>query len=134
MSDHAIMVIRVIKTFFVQFFCGFLPPLLNLFCFCLGPYHSCPLLCPSLHETLPCYLQFSWRSLVFPFLLFLFIFSHFHLKRLPYLPLVFFGTLHSVGYTVTFLLCLLLLFSQLFLRSPQTATLPSCISFSWGCV
>ena len=32
-----------------------------------------------------------------------------------------------------FLLCLLLLFfSQLFIRSPQTTILPFCISFSWG--
>ena len=33
-SDHTPMVIWVIKSFFVQFFCVFLPPLLNLFCFC----------------------------------------------------------------------------------------------------
>ena len=31
----------------------------------------------------------------------------------------------------TFLLCLLLLFSQVFVRPPQTAILPFCISFSW---
>ena len=29
MSDHTIVVILVIKIFFVQFFCVFLPPLLN---------------------------------------------------------------------------------------------------------
>ena len=33
-SDHAIMIIWVMKIFFVQFFCVFLPPLLNNFCFC----------------------------------------------------------------------------------------------------
>ena len=33
--DHTIMVIWIIKTYFVQFFCAFLPPLLNIFCFCL---------------------------------------------------------------------------------------------------
>ena len=33
-SDHTIMVIWVINIFFVQFFCVFLPPLLNIFCFC----------------------------------------------------------------------------------------------------
>ena len=27
-------IIWVVKTFFVQFFCVFLPPLLNIFCFC----------------------------------------------------------------------------------------------------
>ena len=32
-----------------------------------------------------------------------------------------------------FLICLLVLFfSQLFVRSPQTTILPCCISFSWG--
>src|SRR5574337_423302 len=35
MSDHTIMIIWVVKIFFVQFFCVFLPPLLNIFCFCL---------------------------------------------------------------------------------------------------
>ena len=33
-SDHTIMIIWVMKIFFVQFFCVFLPPLLNIFCFC----------------------------------------------------------------------------------------------------
>ena len=33
-SDHTIVIISVMKTFFVQFFCVFLPPLLNIFCFC----------------------------------------------------------------------------------------------------
>ena len=27
------------------------------------PYNFCPLLCPSLHEMFPWYLQFSWRDL-----------------------------------------------------------------------
>src|SRR5574339_596031 len=34
MSDHTIVIIWVMKIFFVQFFCVFLPPLLNIFCFC----------------------------------------------------------------------------------------------------
>ena len=34
MSDHTIMNIWVMKIFFVQFFCVFLPPLLNILCFC----------------------------------------------------------------------------------------------------
>ena len=33
-SDHTIMIIWVMKIFFVEFFCVFLPPLLNIFCFC----------------------------------------------------------------------------------------------------
>ena len=59
MSDCTITVIWVIKTIFIQFFCVFLPHLLLL----LGPYHFCPLLCPSSHEMFPWYLQFSWRNL-----------------------------------------------------------------------
>ena len=56
-----------------------------------------------------------------------------HLQRLSYLSLLFSGTLRSVRYIFPFLLCLsLLFFSQLFVRPPQTTTLPSCISFSWG--
>ena len=46
---------------------------------------------------------------------------------------IFFGTLHSNGWIFPFLLCFLLLFfSQLFVRPPQTAIFPFCISFSWG--
>src|SRR5574342_158432 len=33
MSDHTILIIWVVKLFFVQFFCVFLPSLLNIFCF-----------------------------------------------------------------------------------------------------
>ena len=38
--DHTIMVIRIIKTYFVQFFCAFLPLLLNIFCFCFSSVQS----------------------------------------------------------------------------------------------
>ena len=56
-----------------------------------------------------------------------------HLRRPSYLYLLFSRTLHSVGYIFPFLPCLsLLFFSQLFVRPPQTTTLPCCISFSWG--
>ena len=52
-----------------------------------------------------------------------------HFRRLLYLSLLFSGTLHSVGYIFAFLLCLLLLFfPQLFVRLPQTTTLPSCLT------
>ena len=67
-----------------------------------------------------------WHSIVF-----LYFFVHF--RRVSYLSLLFFRALHSVGYTFPFLLYVLLLFfSQLFLRPPQTINLPSCISFSWA--
>ena len=56
-----------------------------------------------------------------------------HLRRLSYLSLLLFGTLHSDGYIFLFLFSLsLLFFSQLFVRPPQTTILPSCISFSLG--
>ena len=56
-----------------------------------------------------------------------------HLGRLSYLSLLFSGTLHSFEHVFLSLTCLwILFFSQLFVRPPQTITLPSCISFSWG--
>ena len=49
--------------------------------------------------------------------------------------LLFFGTVHSVGYIFPFLPCFLLLFfPQLFVKSPETITLPSCSSFLGGMV
>ena len=56
-----------------------------------------------------------------------------HLGRLSYLSLLFSGTLHSLGWSFPFLPCFsLLFFPQLFVKSPQKTTLPSCISFSLG--
>ena len=54
--------------------------------------------------------------------------------RLSNLSLLFFGTLLSCGFIFPFLLCfsLLLVFSQLLVRPPQTTFLPFCFSFSWG--
>ena len=49
-----------------------------------------------------------------------------------YLSLLFFGTLYSDAYILPFLLCFSLLFSQLFVRPPQTVILLFCLSFSWG--
>ena len=33
-SDHTIVIFWIVKILFVRFFCVFLPPLLNIFCFC----------------------------------------------------------------------------------------------------
>ena len=77
-------------------------------------------------------LIFLKRSLVFPLLLFSSIFCIDHWGRLSYLSLLFFRTLHSNGSIFPFLICLSLLFSQLFVRPPQAIILPFCISFSWG--
>ena len=66
-------------------------------------------------------LIFLKRSLVFPIILFSSISSHWSLRKVSYLFLLFFGTLHSNPYIFRFLLCLLLLFfSHLFVRPPQT--------------
>ena len=79
-------------------------------------------------------LIFLKRSLVFPILLFSPISLHWSLKKASLsFSLLFFGTLHSDAYIFPFLLCLLLLiFSQLFVRPPQTTIFPVCISVSWG--
>jgi len=78
-------------------------------------------------------LIFLKRSLVFPILLFSSISLHWSLRK-PFLSLLaILWNLHSNGYIFPFLLCFLLLFfSQLFVRPPQTAILVFCISFSWG--
>ena len=99
--------------------------------FLLGPCHFCPLFCPSLLEMFPWYLQFSWWDLrSIPFYCFLFL-CIVHLRRPSYLSLLFSETLHSVKYIFPVLPCLLLLFHpQVFVRPPQTTTLPPWISFS----
>jgi len=79
-------------------------------------------------------LIFLKRSLVFPILLFSSVSLHCSFKKAFYLSLLFSGTLHQVVY-IPFLLCLLLLFfSQLFVKPPETTPLPFCILFLWdGC-
>ena len=73
------------------------------------------------------------RSLVFPILLVSSISLHWSLRKLSYFSLLLFGTLHSDGCIVPFLLCLsLLFFSQIFLRHHQTTILAFCISFPSG--
>ena len=79
-------------------------------------------------------LIFLKRSLLFPIPFFPLFLCTDHWGRLSYLSLLlFFGTLHSNGYIFPFLQCFLLLFfSQLFVRPPQTVILLFCICFSWG--
>ena len=74
-----------------------------------------------------------WRDLQsFPLYCFLLFLCIDHWGKLSYLSLLFFATLHSNGYIFPFLLCLSLLFySQIFVRTPETAFLPFCTSFSW---
>ena len=100
-SDHTIVIILVMKLFFVQFFCVFLPPRLNIFCFC--SVHTISVL----YRAHPC-MKYSLGSSNFLEEIFLLIFPVFlctdHWGRLSYL-LLFFGTLHSNGYIFPFLLC-----------------------------
>ena len=133
MSDHTIVIIWVMKIFFV--YSSFVYSC-HLFLISSGSIRSIPL--PSFIEPI-----FAWyvplvsliflRSLVFPNLCFALFLHIDRWGRLSYLSLLFFGTLHSDAYIFPFLLCFsLLFFSQLFVRLPQTAILLFCISFPWG--
>ena len=121
------------KVFFVSFFSVFLPPLLNIFCFCLA--HTISVLYWA-HLCMKCSLgisNFLEEISSFPFYCFPLFLCTDHWERLSYLFLLFFGTLHSDAYIFPFLLCFsLIFFSQLFARPPQIAILLLCISFSWG--
>ena len=125
--------IWVVKIFFVQFFCVFLPPLLNIFCFC--QIHTISVLywvhlCMKCSLRISNFLEISSLSPFYCFPLFLCIAGW---GRFSYVSLLFFGTLHSNGNILPFLLCFsLLFFSQLFVRPPQTTNLLFYISFSWG--
>ena len=72
---------------------------------------------------------FLKKSLVFPIIVFSSLFLHWSLRKPTFLFLLFFGTLNSDGYIFAFLPCLSLLFSQIFVRPPQTAILNFCIFF-----
>ena len=77
-------------------------------------------------------LIFVKRSLVFPIVLFSSISLHCSLRK-AFLSLLAILWNSAVEYIFPFPLCLLLLFfSQLFVRPPQTTILPSDISFSMG--
>ena len=132
MSDHTIMVIWVIKTFFVQFFCVLLPSLLNIFCFCY--VHTISVFyCAHLCIKIPfASLIFLKRFLVFPILLFSSISFHLSPRKsfLSLLALLCNSALRWVSLFFSPLL-LLLFFSQLFVRPPQAAIFSFCISFSW---
>ena len=52
------MIIWVVKIFDAQFFCVFFATSSSCLLLLLGPYHLCPLSCPSLHEMPPWYLTF----------------------------------------------------------------------------
>ena len=124
MSDHTIMVIWVIKIFWY----GSSMPSCHLFLISSASVRSIPFLSLIVYIfawNIPLVSQiFLRRSLVFPFLLFSSIFLHWSLRKAFLSPLAIFWTLHSDAYIFPFLLCLSrLLFSQLFVRPPQTTVL-----------
>ena len=132
MSNHTIMVIKVIKIFLMQF-CIFLPPLLDIFCFC-WVHTSSAIYCA--HLCMKCSLVsliFLMQSLVFPIL----SFSSVSLdcsQRKAFLSLcavVWVSTFRRV-YIYFSPFPLLLFFYQLFVRSPESTIFPFCIYFSWS--
>ena len=134
MSDHTILIIRVMRIFLYissVFSC-------HLFLISSASVRSipfCPLLSPSLHEMFLGISHFLERDLQsFPFYCF---------------PLSFFALIPEEGFLISpscslelsiqmgisFLFSfafLLVLFSLLFVRPPQTTILIFCISFPWG--
>ena len=133
MSDHTIVIIRVVKILFVQFFCVFLPSLLNIFCFCF--VHTISVLYrPIFTWNVPLIsLIFLKRSLVFPILLFSSISFHWSLRKafLSLLADLWNSAFRCLYLSFSPLLVTSLLF-QLFVRPPQRAILLFCISFPWG--
>ena len=132
MSDHIILVIWVIKTFFYSssvYSCHLL--LISSASVSSLPFLS--FIVPILTWIAPLVsLIFLKISLIFPILLFYSISLHCSLENIFFAFLPSLGTLHSNGYIFPFPLCLLfLLFSQLSVRPPQTTILPSCIHFIW---
>ena len=105
-----------LRPFFVQFFCLFLPPLLNIFSFCWVLTISV-LYCVHLCMNVPLVsLIFLKRSLVFPILLFSSVSLHCSLRK-AFLSLLWRDTTlwnSAFKWEFPFLLCLSILFSQLF--------------------
>ena len=104
-----------------------------LLIFCWFYSNSNELLSVSFLNLADIFPSIYFYSLSFPFYCFPLFLLIVHVRRLSYLSLLFSGTMHSFGYTFSFLLYLLVFFfSQLFVRPPQTMNFPSCIYFSWG--
>ena len=92
-----------------------------------------PFIVPIFALNVPLVSLISWRDIwSFSFYCFSLFLCIDHWGKLSYLSLLFFGTLHSIGYIFPFLLCFLILFfSKLFVRPPQTTILPFCILLPW---
>ena len=100
----------------------------------LGSYHFCPLLCPSLNEMFPWYLYFFEEiSNLSHSIVFLYFFELITEENFLISPCYSLELWIQKWYIFPSILCFLLLFfSQLFVRPPQTAILPFWISFFEG--
>ena len=120
------------KVFFVYFYL-FLPPLLNIFCFCYVHTVSvlyCTHLCMKCSLGISNFLEEISKSVPFCcFPLFLCIDCW---GRLSCLSLLFFGTLHSNGYIFPFLLCLSLLCTAI-CKASSDNHFAFFHCFLWGC-
>ena len=108
---HTIMVIRVIKISFVQFFCYSC----HLFLISSASVRSIPFLSfivPIFAWNTPLVSNFFEEISSFPFCFCLFLCID-HLRRLSNFSLLFIGTLHSDGFIFPFLLCLSCLVSAI---------------------
>ena len=112
------------RSFFVQFFCVFLPSLLNIFCFCY--VHTISVL--SLHEPIFAWnvplvsLIFLKRSLVFPILLFSSVSLHWSLKKafLSLLAILWNSAFRCLYLSFSHLLFTALLFTAICKASPES--------------
>ena len=132
MSEHTIIVIWIIKTFLYSSVCS-----CHLFCFCyvLTSCFTVPILAFNVLWISPIFFLlllfvclFFKRPVIFLILSLSSISLHCSFKN-AFLSLL--ASLWNSASIFPFLSCLLLLFfPQLFVKSPQTTTLPSFISFS----
>ena len=121
------MVIWVIKSFFVYFFCVFLPPCLNLFCFCYV-FNVSSFIMPILTWNITFLEEISNLSI----LLFSSISLHCSLKK-AFLSLLAILWNSAFSQVYPFPFSLAFYFSpRFFVKPPQKTTLSSCISFSLG--
>ena len=131
MSDHTIVIIWVVKIFFVQFFCVFLPPLLNIFCFCYVLF--CPLPFLSFIEPICAWnvplgsLIFLKKSLVLPFYWFPLFLCIDHWKRL-FLYLL--SILWNSAFRLVYLSLSFLPFTSLLFSAVCKASSDSCFTSS----
>ena len=131
MCYHTIMIIWVMKFFFSQFFYYAFHFLISSASVRSTPFLSFiePMFAWNVPLISLIFLNNLWS---FPFCCFPLFLCIDHWRRLSYLFLLFFGTLHSDAYIFPFLLSFsLLFFSQLFVRPPQIALLLFGISFPW---